>query len=95
MMRRKVRELVFLIGEDNLIIKKIPDWEKLVKENECLSDDQYKSPFSFMTEFNNPVYAVNKFGKPLWDALHISEEFIEYLTYRHQFLKKYWIKKEE
>lgn len=89
-LRKDIRELIFLIGEENLLVKNIPDWEKLIKEEEYLKDNEYKTLFSFMVEFNNPIYAVNKFGKPLWDALHISSDFMEYLTYRHQFLKKYW-----
>jgi hypothetical protein len=89
-LRSEIRELLFLIEEQSLVVAKIPSWNKLFDEIEIMQINQYKTPFSFLVDFSNPIYAVNNYDDALWASLHISSEYIEYLTYNYPFLKKYW-----
>jgi hypothetical protein len=86
--RARLREMLFTIGEVNLAITKNHNWEELKTEYDIFKNRNYQTPFSFLLDFRNPISAINGNGKELWAALHISDEFIEYLSYKHRGIKK-------
>lgn len=83
-----LRRLLFLVGEQNLIVKRVPHWEELKREHEVIREGEYDTPFSFLLDIRNPVGSVNHYGAAIWGALHLSSEFVEYLAYKHAHLQK-------
>jgi HNH endonuclease len=88
--RDQLKELLFLAGEPNTAIHHIPDWERLKKECAYIQEGKYLTPFSFMLDFVNPVYMVVNYGKELWKASFISQEFMDYLSFKYPPVKEFW-----
>lgn len=85
--RWKLRELLYHCCEDNLVIKEVPDWERLKRDENYIVDNGYKTPFSFMLDFGNPVRMINMHGSAIWSAYHIASEFIEILSWKYPEIK--------
>jgi hypothetical protein len=83
-----IRELLFKIGEKNLILHKIPDWYKLKENHKFGVCKDYDSPFSFLSKLGNPIAAVNNHRDEVGAAIHISLQFIEYLGYKYKGISK-------
>lgn len=85
---QKIREIIFKIGEKNLILNSVPDWRELSEKSEYIKMKNYISPFSLLSNLGNPIAAVNHHGKDIWRAIHISLQFIEYLSFRYKKIVK-------
>jgi len=85
-LRGRLRHLLYHIGEERLRVIPIKQWQDLVRENPHLLD-YFLTPFSFLLNFRPPIYFIHNFGDQAWAALAISDEYIEYLTYKHGRLR--------
>ena len=85
---QRLRELLFVVGEENLVVAMIHDWEELKERDEYIRKRGYKTPFSYMLDFKAPVYAINNHGHSLWIANQISLEYLEYLSYTSDTVKQ-------
>lgn len=85
--RSKLREMLFFIGEGNLAITKNHHWQELKTEYEIFKSRDYQTPFSFLVDLGNPVAATNLHGKEIGEAVAISDQFIEYLSYKHKGIR--------
>lgn len=88
--RDKLKELIFLANEDALVVQKIPDWERLKASSRYISEGGYKTPFSFMLDFINPYAMIHHHGVDLWPASFISQEFLDYLSFKYKEVKGVW-----
>lgn len=88
--RDRLKELLYLAKEESLIVQKIPDWERLKAGSKYLSEGEYKTPFSFMLDFVNPYAMVYHHGDELWPASFISQEYIDYLSFKYKEIKQIW-----
>lgn len=88
--RDQLKELLFLAGEPNTVVQRIPDWERLKKECTYIREGGYLTPFSFILDFVNPIYMVVNYGNELWQASSISQEFMDYLSFKHSSMKEFW-----
>lgn len=86
--RALLKELLFLAQENNLIVQSIPNWERLLNRSAYIKEGGYRTPFSFILDFVNPIAMVNLHRDDLWDAFGISGEFIEYLSYKYKDVKE-------
>ena len=86
--RKNLRELLHQVKEKHLIVSKIPNWDEMKRKYQIFEDREYETPFSFLLDFQNPIAFVNLHGKEAWEAMHVSNEFIEYLTYEHNYIKR-------
>jgi hypothetical protein len=86
--RTALRELLYLTGEDNLVLKIVHNWERLERQERYIKEGNYKTPFSFLLDFVNPVAMVNLHGDAVWIALQIAEEFIEILSWKYPKVKE-------
>jgi len=93
--RAKLRQLIFQVGESNLMVQKIPGWENLKQHNPNFKKRDYNTPFSYLLDIVNPIAAINLHGKTVREVYYISFEFMEYLEYKYPFLKKVRIAKEK
>ena len=87
-LRGRLRKLLFLLDEGRLIIQRVPAWEELRRKNPVLTENEYRTPFSFLLNLGNPIAAVNLDGQTVWAALHIAEEYLEPLSYQNRALQK-------
>jgi hypothetical protein len=87
-LRGRLRKLLFLVNEGQLIVQRVPAWEDLRKDNPVLTEGDYRTPFSFLLNLGNPIAAVNLDGQTVWAALHIADEYLELLSYKHRVLQK-------
>jgi hypothetical protein len=85
---QRLRELLFVVGEKNLVVAMIHDWEELKERDEYIRKRGYETPFSYMLDFRAPVYAINNHGHSLWIANQISLEYLEYLSYTSDRVKQ-------
>ena len=85
---KKIREIIFKIGEKNLILNSVPDWIELSEQSKYIKINNYISPFSLLSNLGNPIAAVNHHGKDIWAAIHISLQFIEYLSFKYKKISK-------
>lgn len=92
-----LRELLFKVGEENLIISKNRSWEKLQTKTHMptgMPIKNFLTPFSLLLEFDNPCLAINEndymneHAVSMWEASWISLRFINTLSYKYSFLKK-------
>lgn len=83
-LRSRLRKLLFLVDETRLIIQRVPAWEELRRKNSDLAETEYRTPFSFLLNVGNPIAAVNLDGQTVWAALHIAQEYLEILSYKHR-----------
>ncbi len=86
--RRILRELLYLCGEDNLILQKVPDWELLKRQEQYIEEGNYKTPFSFILNFVNPISMIHLQGNAVWAAWHITDEYIEILSWHYPKIKE-------
>jgi hypothetical protein len=86
--RGVLRELLYLAGEDNLILQDVPDWQRLKRQEQYSEEGNYKTPFSFILDFVNPMAMINLHGNTVWAAWHISKEFIEVLSWQYPKIKE-------
>jgi hypothetical protein len=86
--REVLRELLYLASEENLIMKDVPDWQRLKRQEQYIEEGDYKTPFSFILDFGNPVAMINLHGGAVWSAWHISQEFIENLSWQYPSLNE-------
>jgi hypothetical protein len=85
-LRGRLREDVFSVGEDRLCVSRNARWEALKAKFPIVND--YATPFSFLLDRCQPIAEWNLRHDEIWDALHISDEFVEYLRFRHPVLKR-------
>lgn len=88
--RDQLKELLFLADEANTVVHKIPNWERLKRESPYIQEGNYLTPFSLLLDFVNPIYMVVQHGKELWQASFISQEFMDYLSFKHSEVKEFW-----
>jgi len=87
-----LRELLFITGEKNLVVKKFISWVQLKSEDSYLSEWNYETPFSFILDFINPIAMVNLHGLAVWNASGISKEYIEGLSWKYPGVKMLYLK---
>ena len=85
-LRGQLREDIFRVGEEHLCVNRNVRWEALKKKNPFLSE--YASPFSFLLDRGQPIAEWNLHHDQIWEALFITDEFVEYLRFRHRALKR-------
>ena len=78
----------FLLDKGRLIIRRVPAWEQLCRKNPVLTENGYRTPFSFLLSLGNPIAAVNLDGQTVWSALHTAKEYLELLSYKNRALHK-------
>jgi hypothetical protein len=88
--RDRLKELLFLAGEPNTVVHPIPNWERLKRESTYIREGNYLTPFSFILDFINPIHMVLNHGKDLWQASFISQEFMDYLSFKYHPIKEFW-----
>jgi hypothetical protein len=86
--RGALRELLYLTGEDHLVLQDVPNWQRLRRQEQYIEEGNYKPPFSFILDFVNPIAIINLHGNAVWTALHISKEFIEILSWKYPKVKE-------
>lgn len=86
--RSRLRELLHLMGEHALVMRRSPHWEALKRKGGVFVEREYESPFSFLLDLDPPIYAVGHYGDAIWAALSIADEYIEFMRYQHRFLKR-------
>jgi len=87
--REKLRELLFLLGENNLLVYENKHWLQLKKEEQLFLERDYNSPFSFLLDLGNPIAEINYHGKAINWSMTIAKEFLEHLMYKYPYLKKF------
>jgi hypothetical protein len=93
--RAKLRELLFKVGEAELYVEDNQHWEKLKKENKLFKGQSYLSPFSFILDQTQPFLLANTHESAAWVSLHISEEILETVAFKHPKLKRLWKKRQK
>lgn len=88
--RDRLKELLFLAGEENINIHRIPNWERLKSKDSFIREANYLTPFSFVLDFVNPFFMVANHSDALWAAFNISHEFMDYLCFKYPELKICW-----
>lgn len=84
----KIREIIFKIGEKNLIVNPVADWVELSKQSEYIKMKNYISPFSLLSNLDNPIAEWNLHGKDIGGAMYTSIQFMEYLSFRYKKIAK-------
>jgi|GEM_PF-3600204 len=87
-LRGRLRKLLLLVDETRLMIQRVPAWEELRRKNPDLAENDFRTPFSFLLNVGNPIAAVNLDGQSVWAALHITQEYLEILSYKHRSVHK-------
>lgn len=87
-LRSRVRQSFFLLGEERVMIQKVPAWEELRRTTAVLNENDFRTPFSFLLNFGNPLAAVNLYGQAVWAALQIADEYLELLSYKNRAVHK-------
>ena len=85
-LRGRLREDVFRVGEEHLCANRSVRWDALKKKNPFLSE--HATPFSFLLDRGQPIAEWNLHHDQIWEALFITDEFVEYLRFRHPALKR-------
>ena len=88
--RAKLRELLFKVGECELAISDNQHWEKLKKESKIFEAQSYLTPFSFILDQTQPWLIAVVHQDEAWAALHISDEFIERVAFKHSNIERLW-----
>ncbi|TDQ49033.1 HNH endonuclease [Permianibacter aggregans] len=86
--RDRLKELLFIAGEENTHIHRIASWERHKRNHEYIELGQYLTPFSFILDFLNPFHMIANYSDELWGAFNISHEFMDYLRFKYPELKK-------
>ena len=85
---RKLRELLFRVGEENLIVQPIPSWIDLATSDDYIKRLGYRTPFSYLLDMRNPIGFVNHHLNASWGSIWISYEYLEFLSYRYEDVKR-------
>ncbi len=85
-----LKELLYLSNEESMLVQRIPNWERLKRESSYIQEGNYLTPFSFILDFVNPYHMVFNHGKELWQASFISQEFMDYLSFKYPEIKAFW-----
>jgi len=93
--RSKLRELLFKVGEEELYIADNQHWEKLKKESKIFEAQPYLTPFSFILDQTQPWLIALVHQNEAWAALHISDEFIERIAFKHPKVERLWKKRQK
>ena len=93
--RAKLRELLFKVDESELLIADNQHWEKLKKESKVFKVQSYSTPFSFILDQTQPWLVAVTHQKEAWAALHISDEFIERLAFKHPKVERLWKRRQK
>lgn len=93
--RATLRELLFKVGEEELYIADNQHWEKLKKESKIFEAQSYLTPFSFILDQTQPWLVAVVHQNEAWAALHISDEFIERVAFKHPKVERLWKKRQK
>jgi hypothetical protein len=85
--RGRLREAIFRVGEDRLKSLRSARWEALKARSALFHERDYLTPFSFLADLRNPIAEWNHHHDEIWQALHLADEFVEHLRFRHPTLK--------
>lgn len=84
----KLREKIFLIGEENLWITTIYSWNRFKINFPHIEKIGYLTPFSFISDWYSIPNLMNAYNEEgLREAIFLSYDFIEYLTFKYPKLK--------
>jgi hypothetical protein len=83
-----LRELLFRIGEEHLIVYDNKHWSQIKNKAAIFKDRDYKTPFSFLLDLGAPIAEINLNGEAIKWSLATSEEYIEHLSYKYKYIKK-------
>ena len=78
------------MGEDELYVADNQHWEKLRKESKVFEAQSYLTPFSFILDQTQPWLIAVVHQNEAWAALHISDEFIERVAFKHPKVERLW-----
>jgi hypothetical protein len=93
--RARLRELLFKVGESELNIEENQHWEKLKKESKVFEVQSYLTPFSFILDQTQPWLIAVVHQDEAWAALHISDEFIERVAFKHPKVERLWKRRQK
>ncbi len=91
--KMSLRELLFKADEKALIVAENHHWKKLQKSSELFRNYSYQTPFSFILDQTQPYLLAITYKNEINPALHISEEYIEHLSYEYSSISKLWKKR--
>ena len=86
--RSRLREHIFKVGESRLASLRSARWEALKAKSTRFREGEYLTPFSFLVDLGNPIAEWNHHHDEIWEALHLADEFVEYLRFRYPALKR-------
>lgn len=93
--RMELREMLFRLGEDNLLVAVVYEWEELKVKYPMVAQVGYKSPFSLILSVHNIAELIqlssNETARPIRESMAVSLNFIEYLSYQYPKIKKQFI----
>ena len=94
--RIMLREMLFKLGEDNLIVGTIYEWEELKVKYPLIAKVGYKSPFSLILSIPNLAELIQitieeRTERPIRQSIMVSLNFIEYLSYQHPKVKEHFV----
>jgi hypothetical protein len=86
--RERIREHIFRVGENRLSSTRSARWEALKAKSSLFREREYVTPFSFLVDLQNPIAEWNHHHDEIWESLHLSDEFVEYLCFRYPVLRR-------
>ena len=91
--KMSLREKLFKADENTLIVTENHHWKKLQQSSELFRNYSYLTPFSFILDQTQPYLLAITYKNEINPALHISEEYIEHLSYAYSSVSKLWKKR--
>lgn len=85
--RLRLRELLYRIGEENLVVHQSKYWVLFKKEEHVFAERDYLSPFSFLLDLGAPVGTINHYNTAINKSIDVANELVEYLEYKYKYLK--------
>ena len=85
--RAPLPRLLFHLGEGRLVAKDSQHWLELKVNETVFKQRDYLTPFGFILDLGAPIGSIKHHNNAIWAALHISDEYIEYLKYKYPFLE--------
>ena len=90
-----LREMLFKLGEENLLVGTVYEWEELKINYPFVAQVGYKSPFSLILSIPNIAVLIqvslNNSERPIRESISVSLNFIEYLSYEYPKIKEHFI----
>ena len=90
-----LREMLFKLGEENLLVSTVYEWEELKVKYPIIAQIGYKSPFSLILSIPNIAalirYSLYHPDRPIRESIVVSLNFIEYLSYKYPKVKENFI----